>query len=655
MGIQVWIDGVKTDRVFSGPFFAIRIGTGLGNTIIIADKTPGVHTHHCTIVHTGSTYRLEMLPSHLVFVDGERGECGQQLFLHNTRSCTLSIGGAAPAARNRPGGKRFAPPPQIRLERVGDDTSTPAPRHDHTGPATNIDIGKFMRVSVRNIVTYGSIAFVLAAVAIGLSAYFSNAADAALAKRLDETAKLTDLPPGAEVAGRARDAVFQVGLVETCPEAAGGDFSSCDFYPAGTAWAWADGTQRRLVTNVHVVQSVNNCSLSTSAEARDKCVAPLGSCPAVRYFAGNEDARQALVQPIASCTERTGVLARIHADHDAFERWTQRASAGTLPNVYDIAVIDWPAAVTWKGQGLKLATDAGSLEAGRGVGMFGFPSEGGLRTDWSAANALFRPGSIGRTQDPFGLPSAEEYLVTISGPEVIGGESGGPVINAKGDVVAMTFANFSQPGDAQLGRITYGARMKALSARLLTENDRFIPINAPASLKTSEERLKLWRLGLAGMSDGRKKTVVAKFRGETCPDGYVPRERSVLKKTVKASEPTKFRVAAASPTGVIDGWSYSEDLELSGRPSATSRIIVMAASIGQPRQVMISYRRGEYSRHESSDPTLTFASVPDTFQFPPEQMTRKAALMLFTPDDIGKDASFDLEVLQVVCVPGESP
>ena len=102
MGLRLTVNGVELPNDRTERFFAIRIGTGPANDIVVSENTPGVQEHHCTIVHTGSTYRLEMLPTHLVFVDGERGECGQQLFLHNTSSCTSFRAAATRQARLAP-------------------------------------------------------------------------------------------------------------------------------------------------------------------------------------------------------------------------------------------------------------------------------------------------------------------------------------------------------------------------------------------------------------------------------------------------------------------------------------------------------------------------------------------------------------------------
>src|SRR5689334_2608791 len=140
MGLKLSVNGVPFERDWSGRFYGIRIGTGGSNDIVVAENTPGVQEHHCTLVHTGSTYRLEMLPTHLVFVDGERGECGQQLFLRNTKSCVLSIGGAPPSSRSGSEAKFLAPPPQIKLERIDESTEAVPVRPDHRGPKTNFDL-----------------------------------------------------------------------------------------------------------------------------------------------------------------------------------------------------------------------------------------------------------------------------------------------------------------------------------------------------------------------------------------------------------------------------------------------------------------------------------------------------------------------------------
>jgi len=643
MGLKLTVNGVEVPGDRAERFFAIRIGTGPSNDIVVSENTPGVQEHHCTIVHTGSTYRLEMLPTHLVFVDGERGECGQQLFLHNTSSCTLSIGGAAPSSRLGSKGKGLAPPPQIRLDKVGEKPGLVPARRDQRGPKTNFDLSTFARVSISNLVIA-----VLAVLTLGAAAWgYTYIQSKQLSDRLDKVATLTDLPPSSAVALKSQAAVFQIGLEK------GGSF-----IPSGTAWAWeTPGGERRLVTNIHVVRAINNCSQSASAEAMAKCAGSATGCPAIRYFIGKEEKHV----PIGACDETVGgaLAADIHADHEQFDRWTRQTGQQTgLPNVYDVALIAWPADMPgWTGEPLKVAEGLGQadtkLKSGQGVAILGYPAEGAITTDVQAATALYRPGWVGRTSNPFGLPADQEDYITIAGPEVLGGESGSPIINGEGKVVAMTFAAFSQAGDGKHGRISYGARMKALSARVLMEQDKFVAADATSGLRASDERLVMWSGGLTAITSDYRSALVGQLQSWKCPAGTRSKDNSQTA-VVQANQKTDFRI---TDSNTVKGWSHSADFELAGSPESSSHIFVMARSADDvPRQVLLSYKIGTYSPEiASSDPTSTLASVSTDVTFSGQQPSRKGSYVVFTPDDVGKNARFELEIHRIDCVPGGQP
>src|SRR6185503_10453971 len=133
----------------------------------------------------------------------------------------------------------------------------------------------------------------------------------------------------------------------------------------------------------------------------------------------------------------------------------------------------------------------------------------------------------------------QEDYITVAGPEVLGGESGSPIINREGSVVAMTFAAFSQAGDPRSGRISYGARMKALSARLLTEQERFRSSDIAEPTRTSDERLAMWSGGLASMSSDYGAVLREQLASWKCPAGTRSEDKTQTA-IVQATQPTAF-------------------------------------------------------------------------------------------------------------------
>ena len=643
MGLQLFVNNVRFERDWSGRFYGIRIGTGGSNDVVVSENTPGVQEHHCTIVHTGSTYRLEMLPSHLVFVDGERAECGQQLFRSNTQSCVLSIGGAPPSRS----ATKFLAPPQIKLVRVGERTEAVPVRPDHRGPKTNFDLSKYVRVSIRNLVLAVT---GLAAASVLVWGYF-YLQDQQIKNRLDQVAKLTDLPPSSAVAEKGLSAVFQIGVAKG--EA---------FFPSGTAWAWEKSPgDRRLVTNIHVFNAVNNCAQSATEESREKCKGGNSGCPALRYFADEGGKYVEKILPIGMtqqgepCGKDTiGALkGRIHADYTQFQRWTGHNATLTLPNIYDVALVDWPQSMADWQDTLSLedsfSIDPRGLKPGRGIAIFGYPSEGGRPTDVAAGRAMFRPGWIGRTSDPFGLPSKiEEDFITVSGPEVIGGESGGPIIDRDGKVVAVTFANFSQDLGTE-GRISYGSRMLALSARVLLDENRFVtPDEAEKGVPPPRQRLEAWSAGLSRMSADRRKVLIGDLQARCASGGALVGQPSVRK--VQASTAYEFPLGPEK----MRGWAYSTDFELDGAIGSSSSVLVLVRSLDNPpAQVILSSQIGQTSRAAaSSDPTSTLASAWMDVTFSEKKPRWKGSYVVFSPDDVGKDARLEVEFYRADCGKG---
>jgi len=645
MTLTVEIRGEPQERIYSGPFFAIRIGTAPGNDIILSDTSAGVQRHHCTIVFSGSTYRLEMPPTHLVFVDGERGECGQQLFRNDLRKCSLSIGGAP--AGGRQGARRLAAPPEIVLHRSSAEAEVRPQRRDLRGPRTNFELSVFARVSVRNLVIAVSVLTISGAGFAGYSVWQDRRIEA----RLADLAKLSAPMPDPSTVNRSLSAVFQIGLAR-----------EGRFVPSGTAWAWEtpDG-EKRLVTNIHVLDSLEACAQATSSEAKEKCAGVDGGCPALRSYQGGSEiiTRIALCEPDKPDTRRLN--AARHPHHREFELWVQKGGAGAdYPNIYDIGVIEWPSGFVFEGEPLRLAggfeQDEELLAPGTGVAILGFPSEGGGRTDAQAGEALSRFGWVGRVSDPFGLPSSEEDYVVVTGPEVVGGESGSPVINADGEVVAMTFAGFfaARQSDAPLApRIAYGGRMKALSLRLLPEVA--VPGAEPASAGVSEARLRAWTQGLNRMARDYRAVLLEEFRANACQDsggaGGAAGEERTETLSVRTDREEAFRLGAGQS---LSGWAQARDLTVSGGASerVTALILVESASLS-PARVLMSFRLGENgARLASQDPSATVASAKVSAAFTEQSPSRRLSYVVFSPGETGRNAEFTVNIHTISCRPG---
>lgn len=141
----------------------------------------------------------------------------------------------------------------------------------------------------------------------------------------------------------------------------------------------------------------------------------------------------------------------------------------TLPPAYDVALFEiHPDDIAKQAKPLPLASDERvyALRSGQPVAFVGFPAEGLIRggTDLVRPSAKTALGSINRVIDPFfgrpedaSLAHCVEYNI-----EVVGGASGSPIVNGRGEVVGLINAGdvISETDSARvgIGGTSYGPR-----------------------------------------------------------------------------------------------------------------------------------------------------------------------------------------------------
>ncbi len=505
MALEVYLDGeLKLTR--GGPFYAIRIGTHPLNDVVIRSDAEGVHEQHCTIVYTGSTYRLEMMPNHVVDIDGRPAEYGQQLFVqHNSSECALSIGGAPQKGQASP-----YPPPVIKLKRADENVDAPPSVKYIKRQRKNLTPGWQVRGQLHRF-ALGFLGIVgLLAASIWLVGDASAKRSERIAKRFETLAFST--APSPEVTTKAKRSVMQVGLVKD------GRFAGF-----GTAWVWnvppeLQGPQdapgldpgHRLVTNRHVWWAIKECAASPAG-----CQGVAQGCAAVRYVSLDAGgiASQARIEKLdPACGESGGELrAKTHPHYSEFDGRFDEDARPDVPNIYDVAIAGWPQALQdeFMIPGFDLAAGA---EVGEGVGSLGVPVENYKNP---SPVAQYRVGTIGRMTDPFGLPGDEQDYLLITGGAVEGGDSGGPVINGKGEVVAMQFAGFFVAGAAVgINRLDYGDKFRALSSRLVAETLTLQDEQKLTAVET--KRHHNWEVGLAPMLGDYTQSLMARRAMDSC-------------------------------------------------------------------------------------------------------------------------------------------
>jgi hypothetical protein len=147
----------------------------------------------------------------------------------------------------------------------------------------------------------------------------------------------------------------------------------------------------------------------------------------------------------------------------------------TLPPAYDVALFEvHPGDVTKQAAPLPLAPveRVYALRSGQPVAFVGFPAEGLIRsgTDLVRPSAKTALGSINRVIDPFfgraddvSLAHCLEYNI-----EVVGGASGSPIVNGRGEVVGLINAgdviSELESGRVGIGGTSYGPRSDTIRA-----------------------------------------------------------------------------------------------------------------------------------------------------------------------------------------------
>ncbi len=623
MAIDVSLDDAPA-LTYAGPFYAIRIGTGRDNDIVISGASAGVHEHHCTLIHTGSSYRIEMLPTHLVFIDGELAECGQQLFLENFSRCVLSIGGA-PAGK---GLNAFDPPPKVVCVRIGEAVD-PKTSTQNGKPMYNRDRVGENRKLITSIVWCVTIAL---PVMLGFFAltWFQAGQDRA---RINQISDIASQIVSQEVANTATRSVVQLGVVSS---------EDGEFYPIGTGWIWAADEGNKLVTNIHVLNGVISCT-----QVGATCAGEEAATAAVRL---HQDFDRA---PIA-LPDLAGLASR-HPDYSAFSvQLAQRGRDLGVPNIYDVAVLNLPDL----GLGTDVKVGLAILEtvpvAGKIVATIGFPLEGDLPAEQSAA-ATIREARIGRVSGPFGIPSRTrgegeadigfdpmtEFLV-ITGAPAQGGESGSPIIDGEARVVGMVFAGYFdsdiQTGTALARRQSGTVKLKALSARLLQD------FSGP-----SEDRAPYWSEGLDRINLGYKEALLKRREIDECPNALAGQTGDpVVQRQGQLKEVVEGGVFAAQAVSfaMADEVSLSlADLDTDD----TAPFVVVASSSTSPKGVVTMRAKNPVTGYpvRSADQVSSQASVSFRVNVP----ANRSALNLQYEVYSDQAGPVMIEVYRITCGP----
>lgn len=450
MGIRYSLNGRELGER-SEAFFALRVGTGRHNDIVIASGSPGVHENHCTIVSTGSTFRLEMRPEHLVYVDGALGECGGQLFQKHVKECELQLGSANA---------------KVQLTRTGDNIE-PEKVFFRGRPRRNRDRLK----EHRRLFQLAFLAILVLLIAGGGGFYAAMEADRAQKASIGilQAAQLSEKERKA-----AQASVLEMGLSVTL------DNGAKRFVSVGTGWVLLHNEKKSLVTNIHVSKTINSCVLQPNEcdgipKLRD------GTTPEIAVRLNG-------AQDWISFTEfsECGIARNCwsqevrHKHYAEFGTRLKRAGMADIENVYDVAV--FPLGYNGEGsvpsdgyldqiEGLRLSDRPAHV--GDFAAMLGYPTEGDDKAI-SSSSSLYRTVYIGRVTSPFGFAAADSDIadhVVLTGGAAVGGDSGGPVINGDSEVIAMTFAGYFAEGKTSTGarQPDGSARVDALSAELIRE------------------------------------------------------------------------------------------------------------------------------------------------------------------------------------------
>ncbi len=260
-----------------------------------------------------------------------------------------------------------------------------------------------------------------------------------------------------------------------------GDRSRIREASSGTAWSIEAGA---LATNGHVADLFSDLEPGETLVARSNAQPPV-------------DLRI------------TGV--RIHPGYAGFSSMIDRirpfdTSTGEvldLPPAYDVALLEiHPDDIASQAPPLTIASEERlyGLQAGQEIAFVGFPAEGLVRggTDLTRPSAKTAVGSINRVIDPFfgraesvSLAHCLEYNI-----EVVGGASGSPIVDSRGEVVGLINAgdvlSETVNGRVGTGGTSYGPRADTL--RVLVDGTADAEW-AELSPRIRERMLEIFRRG----------------------------------------------------------------------------------------------------------------------------------------------------------------
>lgn len=623
MPIEVKVNGALLGYCHDR-FYAVRIGSARDNEIVLADSQ--VHPYHCTLLHTGSTYRIEVPPSHLVYLNGVLVREGAQFMLDADgpkEGVTLTLG-MAPAADELNPSRTVA----LRYVEVSDLRRNLLRKkrlnRENWQRPFNWLVAAVLAISV---------------VSAGLWT-ISFLDDQQRDQRIREARVLFDSgePQRAQLQEDLAAAMVRVGLAN----------KDGAFLPVGTGWLWNAEGQTWLVTNRHVRDQVFNCAEASAGDLADAtdCRGMQGACPAAHHYdAARPDAPPIL---LASCNfdERSKLMEpRLHPDYDRFEQQFpgNGRDDAEVPNIFDVALFDWPAAHAPWGRGLHLASVEERARIAENVATIGFPLEGERAGGILARTWTFRPASVGRLSDPFGTPADEQHFLVLTGSEVQGGESGGPVINEAGNVVGMLFGGYftKTPGDNSASRLSFGNKVRALDAALIEETAR-----GGQSLAAAANRKALWDVGVRNLGVAFQGRLLEQQVFDTCemPENIVA-EPIGEPKTVSVNRPAgDTAIAQAFQLGLAG----SETLQFVRHPGldarAIQRFVVIVSSSTQDGRVLMQIRRPA-GRWISSDSALnSLAAAKDDVQFSGDDTVPVEAVVYSD-----KQADYTVSVYRIAC------
>ncbi|MFN7056456.1 hypothetical protein [Hyphomonas sp.] len=491
-GFRVSLLLPRSARPYTESYFAdrpqvVRIGIDLSNDIVLpqalaGDFNEGVRQFHCTLIYTGSNFRIDFEGGAEVFVAGEA-----QSIITLTNPFELSSGSKVSLRLGTPKATPESVNPEIIIERLGKASAVPpGKRGARTGRPSN-DIVAVVRQTRRRQTRQGAFVSVM----VLLMCAFALAG-LKFFERLERF-------PG----DRLRELEASVAVIGTAlggPVALSQDDIADTFVPVGTGWLCCgpdtdrSGDVLKIVTNAHVVSQVDSMARAGETDQRILAVFP-------RVQNGGSE-----TEPVIVDLTRAIRQDRLFAEHRLYARFQQQFQSSSRPysNVYDVAHIEIADEETRDRlrHHARFEIGAGLSSADRQVGIIGYPVEN-LPRALNPLDPVARTyiENVARRTDPFLSPSAgQEALVPelyAVRAESAGGLSGSPLIQfnrtaRKFEVVGMVFsASFLQSDprtDASSPRVAASDIVFASGALAIRQHLALVPAGFEEAAENS------WRL-----------------------------------------------------------------------------------------------------------------------------------------------------------------